>query len=116
MVRQLEHYGAFESTRIHGCSADILDTTRHHEFWSTDLEMLHAAGIRRLRYSAPWHKIEPHPNVFDFSWLDQPLCFMRQAGMSPVLDPLHHTSFPDWLVGGFANPHFPDVYRRFIEK
>jgi beta-glucosidase/6-phospho-beta-glucosidase/beta-galactosidase len=112
----LDHYGAFESTRIHGCSTDILDTTRHTELWRSDLEMLLGAGIRRVRYSAPWHKVEPQPGVFHFEWLDGPMAFLRENGMQPILDPLHHTSFPDWLIGGFANAHFPDLYRRYIER
>jgi beta-glucosidase/6-phospho-beta-glucosidase/beta-galactosidase len=39
---------------------------------------------------------------------------MRRLGIEPILDPLHHTSFPDWLVGGFANPEFVDSYVRFV--
>lgn len=33
---------------------------------------------------------------------------------SPIADPLHHTSFPEWLEDGFANPEFPDVYEEFV--
>lgn len=116
MALHLEHYGAFESTRIHGCSVDILDTTRHTEHWRADLEMLLAAGIRTVRYPAPWHKIEPRPGVFEFEWLDGPMGFFRENGLNPVLDPAHGTSFPEWLMGGFASAHFPELYRRYVEK
>src|SRR3954453_13559010 len=40
--------------------------------------------------------------------------FFEEHGMTPILDPLHHTSFPDWLGDGFANPHFPSLYARFV--
>jgi hypothetical protein len=40
--------------------------------------------------------------------------FFGEHGMTPILDPLHHTSFPDWLENGFANPNFPSLYARFI--
>ncbi len=36
--------------------------------------------------------------------------------MRPIIDELHHTSFPDWLSGGFAAPEFPELYVRLLEK
>jgi beta-glucosidase/6-phospho-beta-glucosidase/beta-galactosidase len=42
--------------------------------------------------------------------------FLEQHDMRPIVDGLHHTSFPDWLTGGFSNPDFPDLYVRFLEK
>jgi beta-glucosidase/6-phospho-beta-glucosidase/beta-galactosidase len=108
------HLGAFESTHIVGSGTDILETTKHLERWKSDLILLHESGIRALRYPAPWHRIEPSPGVYDFSWLDGPLCWMRDNGLDPILDPLHHTSFPEWLEEGFANPEFPNIYARFL--
>jgi hypothetical protein len=70
------HYGAFESTKIHGCGTDILETTRHIERWRHDLGLLHAAGIHDLRYSAPWHRLEHVPGSFDFRWMDGPMRFI----------------------------------------
>jgi beta-glucosidase/6-phospho-beta-glucosidase/beta-galactosidase len=109
------HLGAFESTKIHGSGEDILSTTRHLERWRHDLGLLHGAGIRDLRYSVPWHRIEISPGEWDWRWMDQPMRFFERNGMRPILDPLHHTSFPDWLTGGFANPNFPALYQRFVE-
>ena len=39
---------------------------------------------------------------------------MQSLGMKPILDPLHHTSFPTWLSDGFLNADFPALYERFI--
>jgi beta-glucosidase/6-phospho-beta-glucosidase/beta-galactosidase len=39
---------------------------------------------------------------------------MHELGIEPILDPLHHTSFPKWLAGGFANPEFADLYLKFV--
>ena len=113
---KIPHYGAFESTKIHGSGTDILATTRHTERWEHDLDLLRHAGIRDLRYSVPWHRIEQQRGEFDFSWLDGPMEHMRRNGMDPVVDLLHHTSFPDWLENGFANPEFPEFYTRFVQK
>ena len=54
----IKHYGACESTQIHGTGNDILGTTRHIEMWRDDLEMIRLASIDDLRYSVPWHRIE----------------------------------------------------------
>lgn len=109
------HFGAFESTKIHGSGTDVLETTRHLAKWREDLDLLRATGLHDLRYSAPWHRIERTPGEFDFSWMDQPMRHMRQHGMRPVIDLLHHTSFPDWLENGFANSEFPAAFCRYVE-
>lgn len=108
------HLGAFESTRLVGTGTDILGTTRHIERWQSDLELLRHAGMVDLRYSVPWHRIEESPGQFDFSWFDGPMSYMETHGMRPILDPLHHVSFPTWLNQGFAQPDFPRYYSRFI--
>lgn len=110
------HFGGFESTQIFGTGQDVLGTTRHIDLWREDLTRLLKAGITSLRYSVPWHRIEPEPDRFDWSWIDGPLSFMRDSGMQPVLDPLHHTSFPQWLNDGFLNPSFPALYERFLDR
>ena len=111
-----DHLGGFESTQIFGSSRDILDTTRHIEYWREDLSRLLEAGIQKLRYSIPWHRIETRPGEFDWSWMDGPMEFMQRAGMEPIVDPLHHTSFPEWLIDGFLHPKFPALYERFIDR
>ncbi|MDQ1474712.1 MAG: hypothetical protein QOJ99_6192 [Bryobacterales bacterium] len=115
-VIKLPHFGAFESTRIHGSGTDILATTRHLERWREDLDLLKSSGIVDLRYSVPWHRIEQVPGEYDFSWIDGPMEHMRRQRMFPIIDLLHHTSFPDWLEEGFANPQFPDFYARFVQR
>ena len=112
----LNHLGGFESTHIFNSGQDILGTTRHIEFWRNDLSLLLESGIRTLRYSIPWHRIERKPGEFDWTWMDGPMRFMESVGLEPIADPLHHTSFPTWLTDGFLNPEFPALYRRFIDR
>ena len=64
----------------------------------------------------PWHRIENELGQLDWSWIDGPLQLMRELKMQPILDPLHHISFPDWLENGFAKPQFPHLYTNFVEK
>lgn len=110
------HLGGFESTQIFGTGQDVLGSTRHIEFWEEDLDRLYRAGITSLRYSIPWHRIERVEGEFDWTWVDGPLEFMQALGMNPILDPLHHTSFPAWLEQGFLNPRFPSLYCRFLDR
>ena len=110
------HLGGFESTYIFGTGQDILGTTRHTELWRNDLTRLLQSGINGLRYSVPWHSIEQSPGRFDWSWLDGPMQFMHDSGLEPIVDPLHHTSFPDWLQDGFLNPDFVELYCRFVDQ
>jgi beta-glucosidase/6-phospho-beta-glucosidase/beta-galactosidase len=108
------HLGAFESTKIHGSGCDVLGTTRHVDYWREDLEMLHNSGISDLRYPVPWHRVERRPGQWNWEWLDGPMHAIYELGLSPILDPLHHVSFPDWLEDGFLNPEFPALYCRFL--
>ncbi len=105
---RIPHYGSFESTRIHGAGTDILETTRHIERWRHDLDLLKSCGIEDLRYSVPWHRIERECGKFDFGWLDGPMRFMYDHGMDPILDPLHHISFPTGSTRGFQILNSPD--------
>jgi beta-glucosidase/6-phospho-beta-glucosidase/beta-galactosidase len=104
----------FESTHIFGSGTDVLELTRHYERVEQDLWLARLTGMRQMRYSAPWHSIEKVPGRYDWSWMDRAMRCMRDLGIEPILDPLHHTSFPDWLEGGFANPNFADLYLSFV--
>ena len=106
----------FESTHIFGSGKDVLDLTKHTEFVEEDLKLVNSCGINLLRYSAPWHSIERVHGVYDWKWLDKALNCQRELGIDPIIDPLHHTSFPQWLEDGFANPRFVEFYLRFIKK
>ncbi|MCU1324704.1 MAG: dTDP-4-dehydrorhamnose reductase [Bryobacterales bacterium] len=111
----MTYLGAFESTHIHGSGKDVLETSRHTERWEHDLGLLLASGISELRYPIPWHRIEDRQGEFDFSWIDGPMAYMYDHGMRPIIDPLHHTSFPEWLTDGFCNPQFSEFYLRFLK-
>jgi beta-glucosidase/6-phospho-beta-glucosidase/beta-galactosidase len=109
----LRYLSGFESTHIFGKGKDVLDLTRHKEFVEDDLNLVKTSGVNLLRYSAPWHDIERIPGVYDWVWMDRAMNRMRDLGIAPILDPLHHTSFPEWLKGGFANRNFAPLYLKF---
>src|SRR4051812_20918642 len=104
----------FESTHIFGTGKDVLELTGHTERVEDDLRLVSKCGIDQIRYSVPWHQIERIPGTYDWSWIDRAMNKMWELGIDPILDPLHHTSFPQWLRGGFANRNFPSLYLGFV--
>jgi len=109
----MKFLSGLESTHIFGTGKDVLELTRHTELFEDDLKLANKCGLDEMRYSIPWHRVERVPGTYDWTWIDAALQHMRELGIKPMLDPLHHTSFPQWLEGGFANKNFPEMYLRF---
>lgn len=109
----MEFLTGFESTYLPLHDVDVLTLTRHDERWHDDLRLVRDAGIRRLRYPVPWHRIERTRGAYDWRWTDTVLTGLRDLDLAPIADLVHHTSFPRWLVDGFLNPDFPTVYADF---
>jgi beta-glucosidase/6-phospho-beta-glucosidase/beta-galactosidase len=116
---RLEIFSGFESTRI-VCPdrprVDVLELSRHLEYTGEDLRLVRDTGLTTLRYSAPWHRIQPAEDAWDWSWMDRAMACIRSLGIDPILDPLHHVSFPAWLEGGFLNPRFEEHYLGFCVR
>jgi beta-glucosidase/6-phospho-beta-glucosidase/beta-galactosidase len=106
--------GAFESTYQPAHDQDVLETTQHDVRWREDLALLAACHVRALRYPVRWHRIEPEPGSFDWTYTDEVLGHLHDHGFTPFVDLLHHTSYPRWL-GDFTSPSFPSAFLRFVE-
>src|SRR4051812_42928649 len=89
--------GAFESTYQPVHDRDVLETTGHDRRWRSDLRLMRACHVDTLRYPVRWHRIEPEPGVYDWRHTDEVLGTMHVEGMSPIVDLLHHTSYPLWI-------------------
>ena len=109
----LEFIGASESTYLPAHDVDIVETSGHAKRWREDLELLRAHGVTRLRYPIRWHRIEAEPSHYDWAHTDEVMAFLRAEGFDPIVDLVHHTSYPRWLDGAFADPRFPGAYERF---
>ncbi len=110
-----EIIGGFESTYIPKHDIDVVELSRHHVRWREDLTLLKRSGVTRLRYPVRWHRIAPDPGS-ELNWdhTDEVLGFMRDEGLTPVVDLVHHTSYPKWLEG-FQDPRFHDSYLAYCE-
>ncbi|HST48576.1 family 1 glycosylhydrolase [Jatrophihabitans sp.] len=107
--------GGFESTHLPAYRTDLAEATGHAERWQADLDDLLAAGVRCLRYPLRWPRIEPEPGRFDWSRTDRVLEHLRAAGAVPIVDLVHHTSYPDWLSDGFRDEGFAPALVRYAE-
>ncbi|TDK24829.1 glycosyl hydrolase family protein [Arthrobacter crusticola] len=111
----IEIIGGFESTFLPAHDRDIFETTEHDVRWREDLDLLRRSGITRLRYPVRWHRVEAVQGVFDWSATDEVLNHLRDHGFRPIVDLVHHTSYPAWLEGGFADSGFGPAYLRYAE-
>jgi glycosyltransferase involved in cell wall biosynthesis len=107
--------GGFESTYHPAAGVDALDVTGHAQHGDADLAHLVDSGVRHLRFPLRWHRIEPSPGVFDWAETDRALGQLRERGAVPVVDLVHHTTYPDWLSDGFRGPDFGPAMARYAE-
>jgi beta-glucosidase/6-phospho-beta-glucosidase/beta-galactosidase len=112
---RIELIGGFESTFQPEHDVDVAETSGHVERRAGDLSLLAGCGIRRVRYPIRWHRLEREPGVFDWDETDAVLENLEQAGFQPIVDLVHHTSYPRWLRHGFADRRFASAYLRYVE-
>ncbi len=111
----LEFIAGFESTYLSQHDVDVLELTGHSSRWREDLELVRSCGITRLRYPVRWHRLHRQDGSFDWTETDQVLGYLRDHGIRPIVDLVHHCSFPKWLEGGFVDPGFGDAYLSYCE-
>lgn len=107
--------GGFETTYLLVHDRDVAETTEHDIRWRDDLALLRAAGVNRLRYPVRWHRIEEREGEYDWRQTDEVMGHLHDGGFEPIVDLVHHTSYPRWLTDGFADPRFGPAYLRFAE-
>ncbi len=106
--------GGFESTHHPAAGIDVLDVTGSGS-WTADLEHLLGAGVRHLRVPLRWPRIEPEPGAFHWAETDRLLGQLRDRGAVPIVDLVHHTSYPAWLEDGFRGADFGPALLRYAE-
>ena len=85
-----------------------------HYTRSEDLDLIAGLGIRTLRYPALWELVESDEGHDDWAWLDLRLSRLKQLGISPVAELLHHGSGPSWTH--ILAPDFPDRLAAFAGR
>ena len=89
-----------------GRTLDEYELTGHYERWREDLDLMGQLGIKAARYGVPWHRINPSPNAWDWSFADRTLEHLLELGIEPIVDLVHY-GLPLWMEKAFLNPDFP---------
>lgn len=90
-----------------GVALDEYELTGHNQQWRQDLLRAANTGATALRYGFPWHRVNPQPGVFDWSWTDEVVTHLVDELKVRVILDLVHYGTPTWLEGSFVDPGFP---------
>src|SRR4051812_48604252 len=105
-----------EGTYAPQSGKDTLSETGHFVDPLHDFQLVRELGITEVRYPIPWHRIERTRGEYDWSTIDAVLPrAVDELGLDIIADPLHHTSYPAWLSGGFLDSAFAESYVQFVE-
>ena len=92
---------------------DEFELIGHYDHWREDLNLCRELGLTGIRWGAPWYKVEPEDNKFDWSWTDQVLDHLvNKLKILPIIDLLHY-GCPFWLKREFANKDYPRYVARY---
>ena len=92
----LELWGGLECTvnRVRDDYFSQLERNGHADR-AADLERFAALGIRAIRYPVLWERTAPDGiEKADWSWPDERLPALRDAGVTPIVGLVHHGSGP----------------------
>lgn len=109
----LELWGGVECTvhRVGDRFGDQIERTGHHQR-ADDIARIASLGIRKLRYPVLWERVAPQGlERADWSWTDERLKRIREAGIEPIVTLVHHGSGPDGT--SLLDPAFPEKLARF---
>jgi beta-glucosidase len=98
-----------------GRTLDEYELTEHYQRWRDDVDLFAHLGLRAVRYGIPWHRINPQPGHWDFSWVDGPLQRLLDHGIQPVVDLVHY-GLPPWLTGAYLEPQFPERMAEYAAR
>jgi hypothetical protein len=91
--------GGFEGSsqvRSDGVRLDLIRSTRHDTWASSDYATLQQFGILTVRDTVRWHIVEAHPGEYDWQTLDVLLDAAASTGTEVIWD-LAHYGWPDGL-------------------
>jgi len=94
-----------------GRTLDEYELTEHYARWRDDVDLFAQLGLQAVRYGVPWHKVNPAPGRWDFTWVDGPLERLLELGIQPVVDLVHY-GLPAWIDGAYLHAD----YDRFVSE
>jgi beta-glucosidase/6-phospho-beta-glucosidase/beta-galactosidase len=91
---------------------DEYELTEHYDRWHSDLGLAAEVGAEFVRWGIPWHRVNPAPGAWDWSWVDAVMARFAELGVRPIVDLLHYGT-PLWLDREFAHPDFPSRFAEY---
>lgn len=95
------------------CRMDQMRASGHDRRWREDFQLVHAMGIRCLRYGPPYYRTHLGPGRYDWEFADAAFAELARLDITPIAD-LCHFGLPDWL-GNFQNPDFPRYFAEYAQ-
>jgi beta-glucosidase/6-phospho-beta-glucosidase/beta-galactosidase/glycosyltransferase involved in cell wall biosynthesis len=104
-----------ECSFIPHLDVDQFQWTQHNRYWEDDFKRAkNELGISHLRYSLPWHVLEPTRGRFDWSMGDERVEAAEKLGLNLMLDVMHFGT-PLWLKQAVGDPEFPEALESFTD-
>src|SRR5512135_3434627 len=63
---------------------DVHLQMQHYTYWKEDLQLAADLGINAIRYSVPWYRANPAPGRYDWNWIENPIGWLREHGITPI--------------------------------
>jgi beta-glucosidase len=94
------------------------DAVDFYHRWPEDLALAASLGLKALRFSIEWARVEPEPGEFSRAELDhyrRIAATCRAAGMQAVIT-FNHWTTPLWFAaqGGWTNPRAVEHFERYV--
>jgi dTDP-4-dehydrorhamnose reductase len=112
----LEIWGGVECTfnRVGDIYFNQLDKSGH-SFRLSDLDLFASLGIKAIRYPILWEIMAPLTlDQIDWSWADERLNRLRELGIRPIVELMHHGCGPDYAL--ITTPDFATGLAHFAHQ
>lgn len=98
-----------------GRTLDEYELTEHYTRWEEDFRLMADLGVTMVRYGIPWHRVNPAPGKWDWSWPDQTLSRLLELGIHPIVDLVHY-GVPRWIGEAYLDPGFADRMAEYAAR
>jgi beta-glucosidase len=98
-----------------GRTLDEYELTQHYAKWREDIDLMRELGVCHARYGIPWHRINPTPNTWDWSFADKTLDYLLESRIDPIVDLVHY-GVPLWIENAYCNPAFPKYMAEYARR
>jgi beta-glucosidase/6-phospho-beta-glucosidase/beta-galactosidase/glycosyltransferase involved in cell wall biosynthesis len=104
-----------ECSTLPHLGVDQFAWTQHDREWLEDFKRAADSGARYLRYSVPWHWVEPERGRYSWTLADRRIEAIQELGLEPMLDVMHFGT-PLWLRQAVGDVEFPEALENLTAR